>query len=154
MKALSQPLPLLVGEFMRQMHRYDGGRTLPLLHAADLTMPQLAVLEFVAEPRTASAVAGYASLSRPATSFMIDKLVRRGFIRRSEGLADRRQRSLALTAKGSALLARIHAARVARFEASLDSLSPRAADRLRSALEDVLAEMAAPQLSSRKGHPR
>lgn len=131
----------LVGAFMHAMHRYDGGRTLPLLHAVKLTMPQLAVLEYVATARTVSAVAEYAGLSRPATSFMIDKLVRRGFARRSEGVVDRRERAVVLTAKGRALLARVHAARVARFEASLAVLPQRTADRLAGALAEVMAEM-------------
>jgi DNA-binding MarR family transcriptional regulator len=131
----------LVAAFMYEMHRYDGGRTLPLLHAAQLTMPQLAVLEYVVVARTVSTVAEYAGLSRPATSFMIDKLVRRGFVRRSEGVVDRRERAVALTAKGRALLARVHAARVARFETSLGVLSPRAADRLTGALQEAMAEL-------------
>jgi DNA-binding MarR family transcriptional regulator len=131
----------LVGQFMHAMHRYDGGRTLPLLHAAQLTMPQMAVLEYVGVARTVSAVADYAGLSRPATSYMIDKLVRSGYVRRSEGLRDRRERSVALTAKGSALLERVQAARVARFEASLGVLRPRAAGRLQSALAEVVEEL-------------
>lgn len=131
----------LVGQFMQAMHRCDGGRTLPLLHAAKLTMPQMAVLEYVAAPRTVSAVADYIGLSRPATSYMLDKLVRRGFVRRSEGKVDRRERSVVLTAKGAALLHRIHATRVARFEASLAGLSPQAATRLVRALTAVMAEL-------------
>jgi DNA-binding MarR family transcriptional regulator len=123
------------------MHRYDGGRTLPLLHAAKLTMPRLAVLEYVGMARTVSAVADYAGLSRPATSYMIDKLVRSGYVRRSEGVQDRRERSVVLTAKGSALLERVHAARVARFEASLGVLGPRVAGRLQSALVEVVEEL-------------
>lgn len=131
----------LVGVFMHAMHRYDGGRTLPLLHAVQLTMPQLAVLEYVVTARTVSAVAEYAGLSRPATSFMIDKMVRRGFVRRSEGAVDRRERAVVITAKGRALLERVHAARVARFEASLAALSTRTADRLAGTLTAVMAEM-------------
>jgi DNA-binding MarR family transcriptional regulator len=84
------------------MHRYDAGRTLPILHAAKLTTPQVAVLEFVREPQTVSAVANYLGLSRPATSQLIDKLVRGRLISRKEGTIDRRERSVILNAKGRA----------------------------------------------------
>jgi DNA-binding MarR family transcriptional regulator len=131
----------LVGRFMHAMHRYDGGRTLPLLHAAKLTMPQLAVLEYVVVARTVSAAADYAGLSRPATSYMIDRLVRSGYVRRSEGVKDRRERSVSLTAKGSALLEKVHAARVARFEASLGVLGLRVAGRLQTALAEAVEEL-------------
>jgi len=131
----------LIGRFLSEMHRYDAGRTLPLMHAAKLTTPQLAVLEFVRVSRTVSAVAVHLGLSRPATSQMINKLVHRKLVRRSEGAVDRREKALIVSAKGIALLERISAARAARFEASLAVLSPRAAARLRRALEETVAEL-------------
>lgn len=131
----------MVGQFLHEMHRYDGGRMLPLVHAAKITLPQLAVLEYVRDPRTVSEVANHAGLSRPATSFMIDKLVRRGFVKRSEGIVDRRERRVVLGAKGSGLLNRVHAARVARFEATLGALPASTARRLAGTLEEVLAEL-------------
>jgi DNA-binding MarR family transcriptional regulator len=134
-------LAQLVGEFMQAMHRYDGGRMLPLVHTAMLTMPQLAVLEYVQAARTVSAVAMYAGLSRPATSAMVDKLVRRGLVRRSEGILDRRERAVVLSAAGCALVAKVHAARAVRFEASLAVLPPRSIARLTGALTEVLAKL-------------
>jgi DNA-binding MarR family transcriptional regulator len=131
----------LVGQFMYAMHRYDGGRMLPLVHAAQLTMAQLAVLEYVQVARTVSAVAEYAGLSRPATSAMVDKLVRRGLVRRSEGRVDRRERVVELSAKGRALVEKAHAARAARFAPSLAVLSASSSRRLREALTAVLAEL-------------
>jgi DNA-binding MarR family transcriptional regulator len=128
----------LVGRFLGEMHRYDAGRTLPLLHAARLTTPQLAVLEFVRAGRTVSAVAEHVGLSRPATSQMINKLVERGLVRRSENAEDRRERAVVLSAKGKILLERIARARAWRFEASLAVLPPRVANRLRGALEEVV----------------
>ena len=129
----------LVGRFMHAMHRYDGGRMLPLMHRAELTLPQLAVLEFVEQARTVSAVAEHAGLSRPATSQMVDKLVKRGWVRRSEGATDRRERVVTLSGRGQALVEKVHAARAARFEGSLRELKGVAAGRLRRALEEALA---------------
>jgi len=128
----------VVGRFMSQMHRYDGGRTLPLLYAAKLSTPQLAVLEFVRAPRTVSAAAAHVGLSRPATSQLINKLVRHRLVSRSEGALDRREKDVALSAKGRALLDRIAAARAARFDASLAALPPRLAARLAGVLIDVV----------------
>lgn len=140
-----------VGRFLHEMHRYDGGRTLPLMHKARITMPQLAVLEYVRSPRTPSAIAEHTGLSRPATSFMIDRLVRLGFVRRSEGVSDRRQRRVALSARGIALLDRIQAARVARFEATLGFLSTDAARCLEGALRAAMEELDAVRRSAQEG---
>jgi DNA-binding MarR family transcriptional regulator len=90
----------MVTRFMSMMHRYDAGRTLPLMHAPKLTTPQFAVLEFVRHLRTVSAVAVHVGLSRPATSQMIDKLADRRLVRRSEGLADRRERARRIDFQG------------------------------------------------------
>jgi DNA-binding MarR family transcriptional regulator len=133
----------LVGRFLEHMHRHDAGRTLPLLHAARVTTPQLAVLEFARTPRTISAVADHVGLSRPATSQMIEKLFRRRFIQRSESQRDRREKRVLLSASGIALLDRIHAARLTRFGASLASLPKRTATRLTGALAEAVAAMEA-----------
>jgi DNA-binding MarR family transcriptional regulator len=131
----------LVWHFLTAMHRYDAGRTLPILHAAKLTTPQLAVLEFVHVPRTMSAVALCIGLSRPATSQMIDKLVARRLVRRFEGTEDRREKAVLLSAKGGALLKRIARARVARFDASLAALPSAVAAKLATTLAEVIEEL-------------
>ena len=134
-------LASLVAAFLGEMHRYDAGRTLPLLHAAQVTTPQLAVLEYVHVPRTVSAVAEHVGLSRPATSQMINKLVERRLVRRSEGRVDRREKVVVITALGDQLLARVAAARTKRFHASLAHLSAAAASDLKGALLRALAEL-------------
>jgi DNA-binding MarR family transcriptional regulator len=123
---------------MSAMHRYDAGRTLPILQAAKLTTPQVAALEFARESRTVSGIATYLGLSRPATSQLIDKLVRTGLVRRLQGTIDRRERTVILTAKGKRLVERISAARAARFDSSLAALSPALASRFESILEEVI----------------
>ena len=142
MKAYSHiSLAKLLARFLGEMHRYDAGRALPLLHAAKLTTTQLAALEFVSGPRTISAVASFLGLSLPATSQMIQKLVHRGLVRRSEGVSDRREKAVVLSARGKALLAKIAAARSARFTASISVLPPRTAARLRGALREAVHHM-------------
>ena len=127
---------------MRAMHRYDAGRTLPILHAANLTTSQIAVLQFTREPQTVSAVARYLGLSLPATSQLIDKLVRGQLVRRVEGPTDRRQRNIALSGKGRSLVDRIASARAARFEASLAVLPAPVAARFSSILHQVISALA------------
>jgi DNA-binding MarR family transcriptional regulator len=135
------PLGHLVARFMGEMHRFDVGRTLGIMHSAKLTTPQMGVLEFVRSPRTVSAVALHVGLSLPATSQMIEKLVRRRLVRRSESAVDRRERAVVLSASGKALLERIARARSARFEASLAVLPPRAAARLEAVLIEVVGAL-------------
>jgi DNA-binding MarR family transcriptional regulator len=127
---------------MSGMHRYDAGRTLPILHAASLTTPQIAALEFAREPQRISAIARYLGLSRPATSQLIDKLVRRHLLIRIEGTTDRRERNVVLSTNGRSLLDRIASARAARFEASLAVLPAPVAARFRSVLREVTAALA------------
>lgn len=128
---------------MHEMHRYDEGRTLPILYAAGLTTPQLAVLEFADTRKTVSVVAHYLGLSRPATSQLIDKLVRAGLVRRIQGAIDRRERHVILTARGGKLVGRIATARAARFSSSLAVISHPVAARLESALTEAIAELGA-----------
>jgi DNA-binding MarR family transcriptional regulator len=138
MKVSNESLGKLVEQFMRAMHRFDGGRMLPLLHSANLTTPQLAVLEFTREPRVISEIAVFLGLSRPATSQLVDKLARAGLVRRTLGTIDRRQRDVALSAKGRALVERVAAARATRFKASLAPIPAGLANRFARALADVV----------------
>jgi DNA-binding MarR family transcriptional regulator len=141
MKLYRAQLGELVDRFMHAMHRFDGGRTLPLLHAARVTAPQLAVLEFVRTPHPVSEVAAFLGLSRPATSQLVDKLARARLVQRTLGTVDRRQRYVVLAAKGRALVDRVTAARAARFGASLAAVPAPLAARLSAVLVDVVSAL-------------
>ena len=140
--------------FLRAMHRYDAGRTLPLLHASRLTTPQIAALEFTREPRPVSDIAAHLGLSRPATSQMIDKLADKRLVLRTEGAADRRQRYIVLSAGGRALVDRIASARAARFDSSLAVLDAADAARFGSILEEVIARLDARTPTPARPSPR
>lgn len=124
------------------MHRFDRGRTRPLLHTAGLTTAQLAVLETVRDPRTVSALAADLGLSRPAASQLVEKLVRAGLVVRTAEARDRRVRSVALTRRGRGVLTRVSAARAARFAGALDALPRPVAARFRAVLRDVVGTLA------------
>jgi DNA-binding MarR family transcriptional regulator len=141
----------LVAQFLKELHRFDAGRTLSLLHESKLTTPQLAVLEFTGEPRTVSAISQHLGLSLPATSQLVQRLVERGLVRRSEG-ADRRQKQVVLAPAGQALVGAISSARAARFEASLAALPAVITTRLESALAatvEALSESSGSAVSMR-----
>jgi DNA-binding MarR family transcriptional regulator len=139
--SMSMSLTKLVVRFLDEIHRFEAGYTLPLLHAAKLTTLQLTALEFVAEPRTVSSVAAYLGLSRPATSQMIQKLVRRKLVQRSEGAVDRRERSVMLAPKGKILLEKISAARSSRISSSISVLPKRTSKRLKGALRETVRSL-------------
>lgn len=147
MKRIDPPagqLGLLVYRLMAAMHRHDAGRTLPVLHAAGLTTPQLAVLEFTRRPRTVSAIGTWLGLSRPATSQLVEKLVCARLVRRIESETDRRERNVTLSPKGLALVEKIAAARIARFQISLASLAPAVATRFERVLAEVVDALGEP----------
>lgn len=131
----------MVARFMSALHRYDVGRTLPVLHSSALTTAQVALLEYVREARTVSAIANHLGLSRPATSQLTDRLAGKGLILRTEGTDDRRQRFVVLSPSGAALTDRIAAARAARFTDALSHLEPALAARLEETLADVVTAL-------------
>ncbi len=87
------------------------------LGGMDLGFAQLAALYAVAGPVTLTVadLAEQLGRSPSATSRIVSGLVARGFLARSEEVADRRQRVLALTPEGAALLATVDRARADQF---------------------------------------
>lgn len=83
----------------------------------DIGFTQLAALYAVNGPETLTVgdLAEYIGRSPSATSRLVDGLVRRGYLRRSEEVADRRQRVLALTDEGQALIASVDRDRADQF---------------------------------------
>jgi DNA-binding MarR family transcriptional regulator len=73
---------------------------------AELTVPQFRALIFISqnEKPSLSAMAEHLGLSLPATSRMVEVLVKRGLVERRARRADRRCISLSLTAPGRAAL--------------------------------------------------
>lgn len=91
----------------------------------DLTMSESQVLNHLQHRSlTISEVAEYLLITHSAASRAVDRLVRDGFVSRAENPADRRQKQLLLTEKGTALLENLNsiwASGVERLVASLSS---------------------------------
>lgn len=84
--------------------------------AGKLTPAQMKVLKLVSQAKgqTVCEIAAFLDVSNAAASKAIDRLVRRGFLRRDEG-KDRRSSHLALTEEGAAALADFETARNRRL---------------------------------------
>lgn len=78
--------------------------------------------------------------SPSATSRLVSALEKRGFVERNEEVADRRQRQLAITSAGRALLAQVDGARAEQFLSVVRPLPP---------AERALVAMGVAALSSR-----
>ncbi len=90
----------------------------------DLGFTQLAALYAVSgtETLTVADLAERIGRSPSATSRVVSSLARRGLLARAEEVADRRQRTLAMTPNGTALLATIDKARADQFMAVVRQL--------------------------------
>jgi DNA-binding MarR family transcriptional regulator len=87
------------------------------LGSLQIGFTQLAALYAVAGPVTLTVgdLAEQLDRSPSATSRMVSELVENGYLERAEEVADRRQRVLALTAEGHALVASVDRARADQF---------------------------------------
>ncbi|MEX1296158.1 MAG: MarR family transcriptional regulator [Candidatus Limnocylindrales bacterium] len=83
----------------------------------DVGFTQLAALYAVSGPETLTVgdLAERLGRSPSATSRLVDGLVRRGYLRRFEEVADRRQRVLSLTDQGQAVIAAVDRDRADQF---------------------------------------
>ena len=90
---------------------------------------------------TVSALAERAHLSLPAASQMVERLVQRGLLARSEDPSDRRQKLVVLTGAGEALLERIERLNAEAYGTLLAGVPPEVLDRAGSALEELLAHL-------------
>lgn len=91
---------------LRRVMRAIDLRSRALFQEVGLTGPQLLVLRDVARltGRPVSTVARTVNLSQPTVSGILDRLERRGLVRRDRGEADRRTVIVTITAEGGRIL--------------------------------------------------
>jgi DNA-binding MarR family transcriptional regulator len=99
-----------------------------------LTHPQLKILRLLdlTEARTIGDMAAFLGVSNAAASKAVDRLVRRNYVERAEGRADRRSSELSLAPAGRKLVRRYEAARRRRVAKIFGGI---AATRLRQTAE-------------------
>ncbi|MDZ7708355.1 MAG: MarR family transcriptional regulator [Trueperaceae bacterium] len=116
-----------------------------LLKDHGLSMPQVAALQYLhAEaPATVTAIASHLNLTMAATSHLVERLVVKGLVRRTENARDRRQKQVALSAAGRELVAESHARAAAVLDALLSDVSPAKRAAMATAVHAVVDELTA-----------
>lgn len=109
----------------------DAARTLAIASRVlerslpDMTLPQLRVLSLVVRaPARASQLASESAISRPSLTGVLDGLVDRGWVERTEVAGDRRGTALEATAAGRRALQEARATVVATLEDILAPVAP------------------------------
>jgi DNA-binding MarR family transcriptional regulator len=142
----SEPVDAVLGEAVQEFVNrisHTQGKTLSILTSASVTLQQVLLLRRL-ESNIASALSPLAEqmhMSLPAISQMVERLFQLDLVSRVESAYDRRKKSVAVTARGRALLKRIAAARSAEYAAGIAPLSPRVKAALERVLKDALEEL-------------
>ncbi len=109
----------------------DAARTLAIASRVvekslgDMTLPQLRILSLVARaPERASRLASQSDVSRPTLTGVLDGLVARGWVERTEVEGDRRGVELEATTEGRAALERAQDAVATRLDHILELVEP------------------------------
>ncbi len=132
---------LLLALVDRVSHR--GGDTLALMSEAGLTLPQVLFLTRLRQvgESTPSELADRLNMSLPATSQMVDRLFRLGFLTRTEDSDDRRRKRLAVTPAAERLLDKLVRSRAAEYVKGTARLSPALRRELGAALAKAVREL-------------
>lgn len=138
---LGQLLPL----FMDLINRRSAGQTMRIMHECGLTLPQMVALHVLrhATPLSLQGLTDHLQLSPSATSTLVDKLVAKGFVDRTENPDDRRQKRIELTPAGAELLDRLALARAAEFSGAVAAVDPQLRAELVTLFERVIAQLSA-----------
>lgn len=115
-RQIMELVPLLMRFIRTEMRRRVSGQ---------LSVPQLRVLAYLGRMPGAclADVAGHLGVTSPTASAMVDRLVRRGLVERTQQPDERRRVALRLTAEGAALLERARALTRAQLAQALATFS-------------------------------
>lgn len=114
-----------------------------------LTGAQLWAMTVLAErPRGTSELAAALAVHQSSVSVLVDRLVKRGLVRRTRDRGDRRVVRLSLTAEGAALVARAPEPAQGRLLHKLRSLAPEELDRLADSVGRIVELMDVRDLSA------
>jgi DNA-binding MarR family transcriptional regulator len=138
-QALAQDLTA----FIIAIQKGTGQDWLRLVGELELSISQLKGLVFLEQEGEQSLgdLAERVVLSLPAASRAVEGLHKRGLVGRREDAADRRQKRIAITPEGSAVLARLNEVRLAGAENFVKSMSREEQDALASALKPLLEQI-------------
>jgi DNA-binding MarR family transcriptional regulator len=129
---------------LRHVFRYDRGNQLRLIEESGLSMTQckalleLGGLGLESQPRQVGELAETFEVSVPSMSRAVDALVKGGLATRVEDAEDRRVRRVAITVKGTKLVERLVAVRLAGIEAFAETLTAGQRRKLDAAIDSLM----------------
>ena len=132
--------------FVEAMQRMSG-RMRPQSHSGwadlDLTMRQARTLFHLSEgPRRMREIAAFLGTGMPSATSMIDRLVKKGLVRRIEDATDRRVVACELTGDGMEAVERFWSMRRARAESMADALTDEELEQVALALDILVRAIA------------
>jgi len=145
--AEEEDLGLLLEAFVNKVS-HPRGRALSFMSEASVTVAQVILMSHAVGGGTPTSLAAATSLSLSSVSQMIERLVKLGFLRRSEDPEDRRRKTICATPKAKTFLDRLKALRAEEFAAGAAFLSGETRDILKSAIARALRELEPPPRSS------
>ena len=125
------------------LHKHCNSDLFEAVGTLELTLTQIKLLHHLDDESsqlTLKEAAESVHVSLPAASRMVDDLVRRGFVARTEDSEDRRMKRVRLTADGGAVIRRLNAARLSGFESFATTLTPTEREQLAQALGTLLEQ--------------
>ncbi len=129
---------------LRHVFLYDRGNQLRVIEESGLSLTQckalleLGGLGIEPQPRQVGELAETLEVSVPSMSRAVDALVRGGSATRVEDAGDRRVRLVAITAKGTKLVERLVAVRLAGIEAFAETLTAAQRRKLDAAVDSLM----------------
>ncbi|HUI00131.1 MAG TPA: MarR family transcriptional regulator [Nitrososphaerales archaeon] len=126
----------------------------------DLTLQQFAMLRLVgrAGPLPMNKLSEELRVSPPNITGIVDRLEKKGLVKRVESQADRRTKEIHLTETGNVVLRRVRKGYTEALQESLDALTPEEQDILAKLMRKLAREIEnregrrRPRRSSLKGH--
>jgi DNA-binding MarR family transcriptional regulator len=145
----NEKLGSLLEAFVNEIS-HPRGRALSFLAKSSITVAQAILLNHaLKEPgSTPTSLAAKMNLSLPSVSQMIDRLVNLGLVLRVENRADRRQKTIDVTAKAKKLLREFRVVRSQEYSAGTASLLPATQRQLVALLGRALNELRSAEASS------
>ena len=140
-----------MSKLQAMQHSLQENDALGVMSQSGLTIAQLVALHVLVQhgPHTVGGIASCVKLSAAAASHLVDRLVQRGLVARSEHAVDRRQKQVSISSAGRALIDRLDRARMAGITGLMAQLSPGLRLRLVTVLSDLAGELA-PHLAARQ----
>ncbi|MCX7958388.1 MAG: MarR family transcriptional regulator [Deltaproteobacteria bacterium] len=130
----------LLKEFYRLLAHSGEQRTLSVMYESQLTLPQVVALHYVSKCTecSVSSISERVGISLGATSHLVDRLVRNGYLSRKENPRDRRMKLIAVTKKGHEFLVRLNESRTSDLISALSFLDSDSVIRLRNIISEMV----------------